>query len=66
VTIQLNGKPHALPGPVSVQGLLGSLGIDARTVAVELNRAVVRRKDYGETVIEEGAEVEIVAFVGGG
>jgi thiamine biosynthesis protein ThiS len=66
VTIQLNGKPHPLPGPVSVQGLLESLGIDPRTVAVELNRSVVRRARYAEAVIEAGAEVEIVAFVGGG
>jgi len=64
--IRLNGEPHDLPGPVSVGVLLESLGVDARTVAVEVNRVVVRRARYAETTIEAGAEVEIVAFVGGG
>ena len=64
--IQLNGRPHALPDPVSVQALLESLGIDPRTVAVEVDRVVVRRARYSDTMIENGAEVEIVAFVGGG
>ncbi len=64
--IQLNGDPHELPGPISVQALLDAKGIDGRTVAVELNRKVVRRAHYAETVIQDGAEVEIVKFVGGG
>ena len=64
--IQLNGEPHALPGPVTVQDLLDSLGVDPRTVAVEVNRVVVRRANYGQTTIDVDAEVEIVAFVGGG
>lgn len=64
--ITLNGDPTTLPRPMSVQGLLDHLGIDGRTVAVECNLVVVRRAKYGETMIEEGAEVEIVRFVGGG
>jgi thiamine biosynthesis protein ThiS len=66
VTIHLNGEPHELREPVTVSALLDSLGIDARMVAVELNRRVVRRARFGETMVEDGAEVEIVAFVGGG
>jgi len=64
--IRLNGKPHSLPGPLSVQELLDQLGIDPRTVAVELDRVVVRRARYPEATVRAGAEVEIVAFVGGG
>lgn len=66
IRIMLNGEPHALPGRMSVLRLLERLDIDPRTVAVELDRAVVRRQRYGETEIGDGAEVEIVAFVGGG
>jgi sulfur carrier protein len=64
--ITLNGDPKTVPGPMSVQALLDQLGIDGRTVAVECNMVVVRRAKYGETMIDEGAEVEIVRFVGGG
>ena len=55
-----------MAAPLSVEALLGELGIDARVVAVELNRMVVKRPRYADTMITEGAEVEIVAFVGGG
>ena len=64
--IKLNGEPHTLPNPLPVIALLESLGIDPRTVAVECNRVVVKRSRYAETLITAGAEVEIVAFVGGG
>jgi len=67
--ITLNGEQRDLDvtgGVVSVQRLLDALGLDARTVAVEVDRVVVKRDRYGLPTIREGAEVEIVAFVGGG
>ena len=66
MTISLNGDATTLPGPMSVADLLTHLGIDARVVAVERNRAVVKRARYADTVIGDGDEIEIVAFVGGG
>ena len=64
--IQLNGEPKDLDGPLSVAALLAQLGINPLIVAVELNLVVIRRAKYADAMIEEGAEVEIVAFVGGG
>ena len=64
--ILLNGERREVPGPTTVRGLLEHLGIDARVVAVELNRVIVRRQQHGQTTVGEGAEVEIVSFVGGG
>jgi len=64
--IQLNGEPYEVAGPLTVSALLALLSIDPRTVAVELNRRVVKRARYAEAMVEEAAEVEIVAFVGGG
>jgi thiamine biosynthesis protein ThiS len=66
MTIKLNGDPHRLDGPISVSALLAQLDIDSRRVAVELNLAVVRKAAYDSSVIEDGDEVEIVNFVGGG
>jgi sulfur carrier protein len=66
VRIQLNGEPRDLARALSIAELLDELGIDGRTVAVEHNRLVVRRAKYAETMLQEGSEVEIVAFVGGG
>jgi sulfur carrier protein len=64
--IVLNGDDTALPGPMTVQQLLDHLGVDGRLVAVECNRVVVRRARYADTQIPPDAEIEIVAFVGGG
>ena len=64
--ILLNGERREVPGPTTVNGLLEYLRIDARVVAVELNRVVVRRQNHAQTPVDEGAEVEIVSFVGGG
>ena len=64
--ILLNGDPRDLPGPMSLADLLAHLQIDPRVVAVEYDRVVIKRARYAETMIMEGGEVEIVAFVGGG
>jgi thiamine biosynthesis protein ThiS len=64
--IQLNGEPYELEGSISIAALLERLQINPHLVAVEYNRAIIRRAKYAETMIEENSEVEIVAFVGGG
>jgi len=64
--ILLNGERRDLPGPRTVRSLLEDLGIDARMVAVEMNRTIIRRDRHSDTPIPDGAEVEIVSFVGGG
>ena len=64
--IVLNGEARDAPAGITVADLLAWLDIDARLVAVELNRTVVKRTRYAETPVTENAEVEIVAFVGGG
>lgn len=64
--ITLNGEPHELAAPVTIDALLQSLGIDGRRVAVERNLIVVRRTLYATEVVGDGDEVEIVNFVGGG
>ena len=64
--ITLNGDPTDLPAPLTIQALLERLSIDPRVVAVEHNRVVIKRAKYAETMVQEGSEIEIVAFVGGG
>jgi thiamine biosynthesis protein ThiS len=64
--IQLNGEPRDLDGPLSIAALLEQLQVNPQLVAVEYNLRVIRRARYADTMIEEGAEVEVVNFVGGG
>jgi thiazole synthase len=66
VTITLNGDSYQLAGPLTVGELLRQLEIDPRRVAVEHNLVVVKRAAYDATTVNDGDEVEIVNFVGGG
>jgi sulfur carrier protein len=66
LTITLNGEPFSVPGPLTIMDLLSRLEIDYRRVAVERNVRVIKRDAYMSTTIEEGDEIEIVNFVGGG
>ncbi len=66
MTIQLNGDPFDLDGPISVAALLANLQIDPRRVAVELNLVVLKRATFETTIVQAGDSMEIVNFVGGG
>ena len=66
IAIQLNGDPYELPAPATIADLLARLEIDARRVAVERNFVVIKRDLYAATNVEEGDQIEIVNFVGGG
>ena len=66
ITIQLNGAAMTVRPGTTITTLLGELHIDPKRIAVERNRAVIRRNDHAVTGLEEGDEIEIVTFVGGG
>jgi thiamine biosynthesis protein ThiS len=66
VIITLNGDAHTVAGPLTIAGLLATLQIDPRGVAVERNFIVIKREAYGATPVEDGDQIEIVNFVGGG
>jgi thiamine biosynthesis protein ThiS len=46
--------------------LITELDLPAARIAIELNREVVRRSDWGSTMLNDGDRIEIVHFVGGG
>ena len=66
MNIKLNGDPFTLEAPLTVAALLAQLEIDPRTVAIERNFVVIKRDAYPTTPIEDGDQIEIVNFVGGG
>ena len=64
--IQVNGEPLEVAGPLTISALLSDLKIDYRLVAVEHNLTIIKRAAYDSVVVNEGDEIEIVRFVGGG
>ncbi len=66
IAVQLNGKEREIPGGLSVKGLLESLELNPALVVVELNREILNRSQYPDTLVTEGDTLELVHFVGGG
>jgi sulfur carrier protein len=70
VTLTLNGEQRVFEGPadgpLSVSGLLVTLSLDTKKVAVERNEEIVPRSRYAETWLASGDSLEIVHFIGGG
>jgi thiamine biosynthesis protein ThiS len=66
IQIVVNGQPKAVPAGLNILTLLDRLGIDKQKVAVELNRAIVRKADWQAAAVEDRASIEVVWFVGGG
>jgi len=64
--IMLNGDRYEVASPLSVTQLLARLEIDPRRVAVEHNLIVLKRNAFDTAVVNEGDQIEIVNFVGGG
>lgn len=51
---------------MSLAAYLEKAGYDRTRTAVEINGEIVVKAAYDETVINDGDEIEIVSFVGGG
>ncbi|HEV8610083.1 MAG TPA: sulfur carrier protein ThiS [Thermoanaerobaculia bacterium] len=66
VRVRVNGDERSFPTGTSIAALLGALGVSTPRVAVERNRAIVPKAVYDSTLLEEGDELEVVEFVGGG
>jgi thiamine biosynthesis protein ThiS len=56
----------ALNAVATLALLIESLGMKPDRVAVELNREIVPRNRWPETLLNDGDKLEIVHFVGGG
>jgi thiamine biosynthesis protein ThiS len=64
--VQINGEAKELPDGTLLAELITQLDLPVQRVAVEVNREVVRRRDWQQTVLNEHDRIEIVHFVGGG
>lgn len=65
MTILLNGESQALAEPAPLQQLLDHWGY-VKGFAVAVNGGFVPRSSYGQTLIQNGDEVEILTPMQGG
>ena len=64
--IEVNGRPEMVESRATVADLLQRLKLSPIRVAVEINKDLVPRKIFADTVLRDGDHVEIVTLVGGG
>ena len=65
IDITVNGEPFTLPTPATVATLIAAR-CPRPPFAVEVNKQLVRHKNYETTPLSAGDEVEVVTLVGGG
>ena len=66
IAIHVNGDLRQVTVGQTLAEMLHVLGLDPRKVAVERNLEIVPRGTFGEVVVQDGDNLEIVHFVGGG
>ena len=62
----INGETREIESSLNLRELLRQFDLPSERVAVELNREVVRKKDWETIEIKDADKIEIVHFVGGG
>ena len=63
--VKINGTELDIAGRTLAQHL-AEAGYDEKRIAAERNGSIVPKAQYDKTVLQDGDELEIVSFVGGG
>lgn len=64
--VTINGESREFTETQTINELLTTLELSDQRIAVELNREIVRKKDWENIAIKDADKIEIVHFVGGG
>jgi len=66
INLFINGESRQFPASLSVAGLVETLDLQGKRVAVEKNGEIVPRSQYAQAMLDDGDRLEIVVAVGGG
>lgn len=66
MSLIVNGATREAPDSATLADLLAPLGIESGRVAAERNREIAPQSLWSEIALEDGDQLEIVQFVGGG
>lgn len=64
--IRVNGVEKEIEAGTTVESFLNMLEIKVQGIAVDINREIVPKRLFAETILNEGDSIEIVRMVGGG
>ncbi len=65
MTLTINGESRPISAE-TLSALVEQLEMKADRVAIELNREIIPRDQWTQTRLNDGDQLEIVHFVGGG
>ena len=66
LTLQINGEQKQFPPDINVAGLIASMQLSGRRIAIELNGEIVPKSSHTSTQLRDGDKLEVVVAVGGG
>ncbi|HXH68707.1 MAG TPA: sulfur carrier protein ThiS [Pyrinomonadaceae bacterium] len=64
--VSINGETKEIPNEVNLSELLKNLSLPSERVAIELNKEVIRKRDWEHVKVADADKIEIIHFVGGG
>jgi len=64
--LRINGTDRRFDPPLTVEALVGKLGVEGKRIAIERNGEIVPRSRFGEVELADGDRLEVVVAVGGG
>lgn len=64
--MKINGRVIHINGEKNLLEVLVAAGFAPEKVALEKNSALVRRADYGKTLVVDSDVLEVFSFTGGG
>ena len=64
--IKVNGQEEVPAENLTIQDYISRHGYRTDRIAVERNGIIVPKREYADTVLEDGDHIETVSFVGGG
>lgn len=66
MSLQVNGEERPYIQGQTIEGLLVTIGLDPKKVAVECNLEIVPKSQFATCLVQDGDKIEIVHFIGGG
>ena len=66
LTLQINGEQKQFPPDINVAGLIASMQLSGKRIAIELNGEIVPKSSHVTTQLRDGDKLEVVVAVGGG
>ncbi len=64
--IIINGKTKEIPYEINIVELLENFSLPKERIAIEINKKVVRKKDWENIKVADADQIEVIHFVGGG